>query len=251
MIQKVILGDCLEKLNEVPDKSVDMVCVDLPYQITKNKWDSLIDLDKLWTHYLRIGKDNTPFIFTASQPFTTILINSNFNLFRYCLVWDKKGTTGFQNAKKMPLKRHEDIVVFYRNLPTYNPQKEIRGKPRKKGGSKIDNGCYGELRSSESFNNEYYPTSIIEISNAVKIGLVHPTQKPVPLMEYLIKTYSNEGDLVLDNCAGSFTTAVACDNLNRNWICIEKELKYCEIGLERINKNREISKKEKILSIIR
>jgi site-specific DNA-methyltransferase (adenine-specific) len=205
----------------IPDKSIDMILCDLPYGTTQNKWDSVIPLDKLWEQYLRVIKDNGAIVLTAQQPFTTSLINSNKNNFRYSLVWDKVGTTGFQNAKRMPLRRHEDICVFYKNLSIYNPQMEIRGKPRKKGGSKKDNGCYGKLRSSESFNNTYYPTSIISISNAVKIGKLHPTQKPVALFEYLIKTYTNEGETVLDNCMGSGTTAIACMNTNRNYIGFE------------------------------
>ena len=181
-------------------------------------------------------KKNGAVVLTASQPFTTALIASNLKDFRYCWVWDKVGTTGFQTAKVMPLRRHEDICVFYRAKPTYNPEMEVRGVPRKKGGSKTDNGCYGDLRSAESFNNEYYPTSVIKVSNASKKGLVHPTQKPVALMEYLIKTYTNEGETVLDNCAGSFTTGVACVNTGRKGIMIEQDHHYFEVGSERVKR---------------
>ena len=135
----------------------------------------------------------------------------------------------------MPLRRHENVVVFYSSKPTYNPRMEVRGKPRKKGGSKVDNGCYGDLRSSESFNNTYYPTSIIEISNASKKGKAHPTQKPVALMEYLINTYTNEGEVVLDFTMGSGTTGVACVNTGRRFIGIERDDKYFQIALDRIN----------------
>jgi site-specific DNA-methyltransferase (adenine-specific) len=231
---QLMQGDCLERMKEVPDGSVDLILCDLPYGTTKNKWDAVIPFEPLWEQYKRVAKQNAAFVFTAAQPFTTALINSNPEDFRYNLVWDKVGTTGFQTAKVMPLRRHEDICVFYRAKPTYNPQMEVRGAPRKKGGSKTDNGCYGELRSTESFNNTYYPTSILQVSNASKAGLVHPTQKPIALMEYLIKTYSNEGETVLDNCLGSGSTGVAAVNLKRNFIGIEKDEAYFAIAKARI-----------------
>lgn len=230
----LLLGDCLEKMKEITDGSVDMVMADLPYGTTQNKWDSVIPLEPLWREYRRVCKPSAAIVLTASQPFTTTLITSNLANFRYCLVWDKKGTTGFQTAKLMPLRRHEDIVIFYSAKPTYRPTMEVRGKPRKKGGSKVDNGCYGELRSTESFNNEYYPTSIVEVSNAGKSGKVHPTQKPVALMEYLIRTYTNEGETVLDNAMGSGTTGVACANTGRRFIGIERDETYFAIAKKRI-----------------
>lgn len=229
-------GDCLERMKEIPDGSVDMILTDPPYGTTACKWDSVIPFEPMWEQLKRVIKPNGAIVMTASQPFTTTLIASNMREFRYSLVWDKVGTTGFQTAKVMPLRRHEDICVFYRAKPTYNPEMEVRGAPRKKGGSKTDNGCYGDLRSAESFNNEYYPTSIIQVSNASKKGLVHPTQKPVALMEYLIKTYTNEGETVLDFTAGSFTTGVACINTNRKGIMIEKDPHYFKIGSERVEK---------------
>lgn len=231
----LLLGDCLEKMKEITDGSVDMVMADLPYGTTQNKWDSVIPLEPLWREYRRVCKPSAAIVLTASQPFTTTLITSNLANFRYCLVWDKKGTTGFQTAKLMPLRRHEDIVIFYSAKPTYRPTMEVRGKPRKKGGSKVDNGCYGELRSTESFNNEYYPTSIVEVSNAGKSGKVHPTQKPVALMEYLIRTYTNEGETVLDNAMGSGTTGVACANTGRRFIGIERDETYFAIAKKRID----------------
>jgi site-specific DNA-methyltransferase (adenine-specific) len=220
------LGDCLEVMKRISDESVDMVLADLPYQTTQNNWDFIIPFDLLWEQYWRIAKPNAAIVLTAAQPFTTALIASQIDKFRYCLVWDKKGTTGFQLAKKQPLRRHEDICLFYRKQPTYNPIMETRGEPRKKGGSKADNGCYGDLRSAESFNNTYYPTSIVDASNASKVGLIHPTQKPVALFEYLIRTYTDEGMTVLDNTAGSGTTAIAAINAKRNWICIERDPEY-------------------------
>lgn len=227
-------GDCLDLMRDMPDASVDMILCDLPYGTTQNKWDSIIPLDLLWAEYKRIAKQNAAMVFTAAQPFTTALISSNLRDFRYSLVWDKLGTTGFQTAKVMPLRRHEDILLFYRTKPTYNPAMETRGVPRKKGGSKTDNGCYGDLRSTESFNNTYYPTSIIQVSNASKKGLVHPTQKPVALMEYLVRTYTNPGDVVLDNCMGSGTTGVACVNTGRNFIGMEMDEGYYQIAKDRI-----------------
>lgn len=234
---RLMMGDCLELMKDIPDGSVDMILCDLPYGTTKNKWDTVIPLAELWTHYNRVLKVDGAAIFTASQPFTTSLISSNMKDFRYCLVWDKVGTTGFQTAKVMPLRRHEDICVFYRKKPVYNPIMEERGVPRKKGGSRVDNGCYGGLRSSDSFNNLYYPTSVFRFSNSCKSGLIHPTQKPLSLIEYLVKTYTNEGDTVLDNCMGSGTTGVACKNLGRSFIGIEKDEGYFLKAKERIEKS--------------
>lgn len=234
MSYNITQGDCLEKMQEIPSGSVDMVMCDLPYGTTACKWDAVIPFEPLWAAYRRVCKPSAAIVLTASQPFTTALITSNIEQFRYCLVWDKKGTTGFQTAKLMPLRRHEDIAVFYSVKPTYNPTMEVRGKPRKKGGSKVDNGCYGELRSTESFNNEYYPTSIVEVSNAGKSGKVHPTQKPVALMEYLIRTYTNPGETVLDNTMGSGTTGVACMNTGRKFIGIERDEAYFAIAKKRI-----------------
>lgn len=231
---QLLYGDCLLRMQEIPDASIDMILCDLPYGTTACKWDTVIPFEPLWAEYKRIIKKNGAIVLFGSQPFTSALVMSNPNWFRYSLVWDKKATTGFQTAKVMPLRRHEDIMVFYGAKPTYNPEMEIRGKPRKKGGSKVDNGCYGDLRSTESFNNTYYPTSVLEFSNANKVGLVHPTQKPVALCEYLIKTYTNEGECVLDNCIGSGTTGVACMNTNRKFIGIEMEDKYFEISKSRI-----------------
>ena len=231
---RLMFGDCLERMREIPDGSVDMVLCDLPYGTTQNKWDSVIPLEPLWSEYWRVLKPSGAVVLTASQPFTTALISSCLKSFRYTLVWDKVGTTGFQTAKVMPLRRHEDIAVFYRSKPTYNPSMEIRGAPRKKGGSQKDNGCYGALRSTESFNNTYYPTSIVQVSNASKAGLVHPTQKPVALMEYLTRTYSNVGETILDNTMGSGTTGVACVNTGRKFVGIEQDAQYFAVAERRI-----------------
>jgi site-specific DNA-methyltransferase (adenine-specific) len=227
--------DCFNVLPEIEDKSIDMILCDLPYGTTACKWDSILPLEPLWTEYKRIIKRGGAIVLTASQPFTTILINSNLNDFRYEWIWEKSNGGGFLLANKMPLKRHENILIFYDTLPQYNPQK-TEGSPYS---AKSSFGGYfmGEKQGQEvagwitENDGSRYPTSILKFSN--DIGL-HPTQKPVALFEYLIKTYTNEGDLVLDNCAGSGTTGVACQNLNRDCILIEKEAEYCNIIRERM-----------------
>jgi site-specific DNA-methyltransferase (adenine-specific) len=193
----------------------------------------------LWEQYSRVIKDNGAIILTASQPFTTKLINSNIKMFKYNLVWEKpQGVDPFM-AKKRPLNNIEDIVIFYKRQPTYNPQYE-KGKPYKITRDKKPRNyeITDTVMKETTTVNEGYRLPKRIIRSKQERGL-HPTQKPVPLFEYLIKTYTNEGETVLDNCAGSFTTAVACDNTNRNWICIEKEEEYCNIGLTRVNDNRE------------
>lgn len=226
-------GDCLDVMGDVPDQSIDLILCDLPYGTTQNKWDSVIPFEPLWTHYWRVCKGLV--VLTAAQPFTSALIMSNQKDFKYCWVWDKANSTGFLNAKKQPLRQTEDIVVFGKGK-TYNPIMEIRGKPRKKGGHIKGAGTenYGDFKNVESFNNAYYPTNLLRISNAERKGKLHPTQKPVELMEYLIKTYTNEGDTVLDNCMGSGTTGVACANTGRNFIGIEKEKEYYHTARKRI-----------------
>lgn len=230
---KLIHGDCLEVMKSIPDGSVDLILCDLPYGTTQNKWDSIIPFKDLWDSYNRICSGMI--VLTAAQPFTSSLIMSNKKDFKYTWVWDKALSTGFLNAKKQPLRQTEDIVVFG-NGKTYNPIMEVRGKPRNKGGKgksrRSDN--YGKYGDSVSVNNEYYPTNLLRISNAVRKGRQHPTQKPVALMEYLIRTYTNEGDTVMDNCMGSGTTGVACMNTGRRFIGIEKDDVYFEIAKNRI-----------------
>lgn len=231
---RLMLGDCLERMRELPDASVDMALCDLPYGTTQNKWDAVIPFEPLWREYWRVAKPGAAVVLTAAQPFTSALVMSQVARFRYAMCWDKKGTTGFQRAKIQPLRRHEDVLVFSSKQPPYFPQMETRGAPRKKGGSKVDNGNFGDLRSTESFNNEYYPTTILEFSNASKAGLFHPTQKPVALFEYLIRTYMDAGMTVLDNCSGSGTTAIAAERTGRNWICIERDPEYFSRSAARI-----------------
>ena len=238
---ELILGDCLEKMNGIPDANVDLILCDLPYGTTACKWDSVIPFEPLWSHYKRIIKKNGAIVLTASQPFTTKLISSNIEHFKYCWVWDKVRGVGFQIAKFRPMMRTEDVVVFGNGkgaLATYNAQMVERDKIKK-------SKCYSSSDSNPLAHNdgqerEYthkYPTNIIEVSNASQKGKVHPTQKPVALMEYLIRTYTNEGETVLDNCMGSGTTGVACKNLNRGFIGIELDPRFFKIAEKRINEN--------------
>jgi len=232
-------GDCLEIMPLIPDKSVQLILADLPYGTTACKWDSIIDLDLLWKQYKRIIKDNGAIVLTASQPFTTKLISSNYEMFRYCWVWNKAKAANFPQVKYAPLKIHEDIVVFSKNRHLYNAQMTT-GIERQKGGYKVKGEFAVMDGAPAKINNTYYPKSILDfsLSDNKNAGL-HPTQKPVALFEYLIKTYTNEGDIVLDNCAGSGTTGIACINTNRNYILIEKEQKYFDIINERIDKYKQ------------
>jgi site-specific DNA-methyltransferase (adenine-specific) len=236
--RELYYGDCLDIMNNIDDESIDMIFADLPYNITKNKWDIIIDPIKLWKQYERIIKSNGIIILTASQPFTSLMVNSNLKLFKYSLVWQKTTPTGHLNAKKMPMRIHEDILIFYKNPPTYNPQKttghirKVSTANHKRNSKKTTN--YNEHGLTGYDSTERYPTSILTFATDKQKSSLHPTQKPVSLLEYLIKTYTNEGDIVLDNVAGSGTTGVACDNLNRQFILIEKELEYVEIIKNRI-----------------
>ena len=224
--------DCLVGMKDIPDKSVDMILCDLPYGTTACKWDTIIPFEPLWEQYERIIKDNGAIVLTASQPFTTKLIDSNIDLFRNCWVWNKKISGNPLLAKHQPLKVHEDICVFSKKRHNYYPQMR-KGKMRKKGGGRSK---LFDMEMSAKYSDEYYPISIIEFSNA-KRG-VHPTQKPVALFEYLIKTYTNEGETVLDNCMGSGTTAIACLNTNRNYIGFELDEEYYKASLDRIEKHK-------------
>ena len=233
LINKIHNADCLELMKEIPDKSIDMILCDLPYGTTACKWDTIIPFEPLWEQYKRIIKDNGAIVLTASQPFTSRLVMSNIDMFKYCWVWNKSKAGNYVNAKKQPLKIHEDIVVFCLGN-NYKPQKTI-GNFRKKGGYTVNREVAVAQNPTTSFNNTYYPKSILNFSVAGnKDSTLHPTQKPVALFEYLIKTYTNEGDLVLDNCSGSGTTAIACLGTNRKYICIEKDEVYYQKSLERV-----------------
>jgi site-specific DNA-methyltransferase (adenine-specific) len=225
------LGDCLELMRSIPDGSVDMVLCDLPYGTTACKWDVIIPFEALWREYWRICKPNAAVILTASQPFTSALIMSDAVNFRYCWVWDKVNRyTGALLANKMPLKRHEDIAVFYKKLPVYNKQyREGKAYTRKRGGHKTGMGEFTtrDIERVDTVNTgQHNPCSVLEIKGDEGQKGVHPTQKPVALFDYLIRTYTNPGDLVLDNCSGSGTTAVAAQAAGRRWLCIEKDPAY-------------------------
>ncbi len=230
-------GDCLDIMPLIPDESVNLILADLPYGTTACKWDSIIDLDLLWKQYKRIIKDNGVIVLTASQPFTTKLISSNYEMFKYEWIWIKNRGSNFASVKKTPIKEHESILVFYKNAPTYNPQMQERTgggvdrvkKPFKQTRDKIsEHGV--EVKGAEWLGELRYPSSWQKFN--CEVGF-HPTQKPVTLFEYLIKTYTNEGELVLDNTAGSGTTCLAAKELNRKFIGIEKEPKYYEIACQR------------------
>jgi site-specific DNA-methyltransferase (adenine-specific) len=230
----LLQGDCLEILPTLPDMSVDAIITDVPYGTTACKWDVIIPLDKMWEQVKRLCKG--AFVTTASQPFTSVLIMSNLDWFRQELIWDKVLPVGHLDANRRHLRRHENILLFSAaGYPTYNPQKTVRGKPRWKGGTQefqAGETVYHSYTQIKTFNNEYYPTSLVQVSNGDRtrpeVGF-HPTQKPVALYEYLIKTYTNPGDTVLDFCAGSGTTIVAAIKTGRNVIGIEKEREYFEI----------------------
>ena len=235
--------DCFDGMSQIDDKSIDMILCDLPYGTTRNRWDTVLPFDELWKEYERIIKDNGCIALFSSQPFTTDLINSNRKLFRYDLIWDKVLQSGFLNAKKMPMRQHEVICIFYKNPPKYNPIMEIRGKPRDKGRKYTVNEdgytCYGTYGAIISHNNEYYPKSILTFSNANhNDGRISSTQKPVALCEYLIKTYTDVGDLVLDNCAGSCSTGIACHNTGRRFIGFEKDKEIFEKANKRLTEHK-------------
>ncbi len=232
-LNKIHKGDCLELMKEIKDKSVDMILCDLPYGTTRNKWDSVIPLDELWKQYERIIKDNGAIVLTAQTPFDKVLGCSNLKLLRYEWIWKKDNASNFLNARRNPMKIHENILVFYKKMPNYKPQMREGHKPYSTGMGKrkenyMDNFDTSHISKSDG---ERFPISILEFNT--ERGL-HPTQKPVELFEYLIKTYTSEGNIVLDNCIGSGTTAIACINTNRNWIGMELEEEYILIANERI-----------------
>jgi site-specific DNA-methyltransferase (adenine-specific) len=232
ILDQIWQGDCLQVMDVIEDKSVDMVLTDLPYGVTaRNKWDVVIPLEPLWEQYKRVIKENGVIVLTAIQPFTSVLVISNPEMFKYEWIWEKQQGTGFLNAKKQPLRNHESVLVFYDNQPTYNPQ-FTKGKPYKcKSG--IGSSNYGKQVSViTDSDGSRYPLTVQKFSYDGKKE--HPTQKPVALFEYLIKTYTNESDTVLDSCIGSGTTAIACKMTNRHYIGIELSQEYCQIAEQRI-----------------
>lgn len=233
----VIQGDCLEVMKRMDDCSVDAIVTDLPFGTTKNSWDVIIPFDKLWEQYNRIRKKNTPIVLFGQGMFTAKLMLSNPTMWRYNLIWEKSSVTGFLNANKQPLRSHEDILIFYDKCAVYNPQKVV-GKPHHSRGignptSTNYNHC-GITRSDP--DGMKHPRSVLHFDIVPPSKKLHPTQKPVPLLEYLIRTYTNENDTVLDSCIGSGTTAVACIRSNRKFIGIEKEEKYFKMANEEIGK---------------
>jgi site-specific DNA-methyltransferase (adenine-specific) len=236
-------GDCLSLMKDIPDKTVDMILCDLPYAVTSNKEDIAIPFESLWEQYERVIKDDGNIVLFGQGLFFIDLVNSNRKLFKYDLIWNKQLTTGFLNAKRQPLRLHENIAVFYKKLGTYNPQMEV-GKPSHSKGTKhktkyLTNNNYGEYKSIDADieTDLKYPKSIISYQKPHPSKALHRTEKSIPMLEWLIKTYSNEGDIVLDNTAGSFTTAIACQNTDRNFICFELNEEYFNLGLNRIKQN--------------
>ena len=232
-------GDCLELMKGIPDGSIDMILCDLPYGTTACKWDTIIPFEPLWEQYERVIKDNGAIVLFGSEPFSSKLRSSKLKLYRYDWIWEKDNHTNFLNIKKQPGKRHEVISVFYKKQPTYNPQM-WEGKENhsvgKQVGKMVEREYLGnkfELKEAKKSNLKY-PISILRFKGEGRGKAVHPTQKPVALFEYLIRTYTNEGETVLDNVMGSGTTGVACKNLNRNFIGFELDEAYFNIAKERI-----------------
>ena len=241
---ELIKGDCLEKMKDIPDKSIDMILCDLPYEITNScKWDIIIPFDKLWEQYNRIIKDNGAIVLTASNKFHYQLVNSNIDMYRYEWVWEKSQATGHFNAKKRPMTAHEFIDVFYKKQPTYNPQKTIGHKPINSYTKYLDTvnktEVYGKCNKEITGGGETdrYPRSVLKFPSDKQTCYLHPTQKPLAMMEYLIKTYTDENELVLDNTFGSCTTGIACMNTGRNFLGIEKDDKYFDLSVNRIKEN--------------
>jgi site-specific DNA-methyltransferase (adenine-specific) len=238
--------DCLSGMSRIPDKSIDMILCDLPYGTSACKWDVVLPFDRLWAHYRRIVKDNAAIVLFSDEPFTSNLIRSNYKNFRYKWVWNKGRGSNFQNARRMPMKCHEEICVFYKKTPKYNPQfwfsTPYKAENRKRSkayewiGNKSGTGRGGSIRdayiTAGSEDGRRYPLSIL--SFPCDSNKVHPSQKPVALLEYLIKTYTSEGEVVLDNCAGSGSTLVAAANTNRHYIGFETEAKYFDIAWQRV-----------------
>ena len=262
ILNKIHNIDCLIGMSEIDDKSIDMILCDLPYGTTKNDWDSIIPFDKLWIHYERIIKDNGVIILFAQAPFDKVLACSNLDMFRYEWIWEKAQATGFLNAEKMPMKAHENILVFckeeilheailvfYKSLPTYNPVKTKGHKKESKKESKENckmSTTYGkQLHTKDYCSTERYPRSVIKFPTDKQKINIHPTQKPVKLFEYLIETYTNENETVLDNCMGSGTTAIACINTNRKFIGYELNNDYCDLAINRIE-NHKLEKSGKV-----
>lgn len=232
-------NDCLEQMPSLKDESIDMILCDLPYGMTKNKWDSIIPFENLWKEYHRIIKQNGAIVLFGSQPFTSLLVTSNLKYFRYSMVWEKNKFSDFLNASRKPMKVNEDILIFYKKQPTYNPQywfstPYTRWNTQQAVEKQTNYGSHKE-NIAESKDGKRLPTTILKFNRVERPE--HPTQKPVDLLEWLIKTYSNENETILDNCMGVGSTGIACKNLKRNFIGIEVEKKYYDIALDKLTKS--------------
>ena len=249
-LNRIYNEDCLVGMKNIPDASIDCIICDLPYGVLNKKsegggWDNIIPLEPLWKEYLRITKPNAAIILFCQGMFTAQLMMSQPKLWKYNLIWSKQRVTGFLNANKMPLRSHEDIAVFYRKQPVYNPQM-VKCAPHQRnhrkgdGSHSLKRGCYGDHKEVPTIvSDEKFPKSIICFDKEHSADTFHPTQKPVALIQYLIRTYSNEGDLVLDNCSGSGTTAIACIKEKRNFICFEKDETYWKKSVERVENEQQ------------
>jgi len=239
---KIILGDCLEKMKDIEDKSIDLIFTDLPFGTTQNKWDCIIPLEPLWHQYERIIKDNGCIALFAQTPFDKVLGASNLKLLKYEWIWEKNRPSGHLNAKKMPMKAHENILIFYKKPPIYNPQMTTGHEPLKPtySSKKLIQTNYGDFdckvseRQKTGGQTTRYPRDILKF-NVIANGNLHPCEKPVSICEYFLKTYSNEGDTILDNCTGSGSIPIACLNTNRKYIAIEKNEQYYNIAVNRIS----------------
>ena len=227
-------GDCMELMRNIPDKSIDMVLCDLPYGVTNNEWDLILSLNLLWIEYKRIIKNNNAIVLHGIEPFSTELRISNIKQYRHEWYWNKNNSAGFVTANIRPFSIIENIIVFSKEKVNYYPIMEKRGNMRQKGGY-TQSSNYNINPMQGNYNNEYYPKNLLNFSNASQVNKFHPTQKPVKLLEYLIKTYTKENELIVDNCMGSGSTGIACITTNRNFIGIEKEKKYYDIAVERID----------------
>lgn len=231
---QLLLGNCLDLLPSIPDGSVDLILTDLPYATTRNKWDLIIDPLCLWPELLRVIRQDGAIVMTAQQPFTSSLVMQQPELYRHSWIWEKTHPTGHLNAKKAPMKAHEDVLVFARRQPTYNPQKTT-GHPRKSANrAGVHTGNYGAYAGSSYDSTERYPRSVLTMPSDKQKSSLHPTQKPVALFEYMIRTYSNPGEVVLDVASGSGTTAIAAMNTDRKWICMEKDEEIYKVAARRI-----------------
>lgn len=237
-LNKIYNEECIAGMDRIPDKSVDMILCDLPYGTTQCSWDTIIPFDKLWAQYERVIKDNGVIVLTGAEPFTSLLICSNLKLFKYDWIWHKTSPKGHLNAEIMPMRAHEHVCVFYKKLPIYNPQmthghdRKVSSAAHKRHSKQSE--VYGSQRATSYDSTQRYPISVQVFSSDTQKSRLHPTQKPVALFEYLIKTYTNQGGVVLDNCMGSGTTAIACIITERNYIGFENDEVHYNTSIKRI-----------------